>query len=138
MHEVSHSPPDVRHDAVVIAVIPPAVPVESAAGAHALPFHLRTCPLVAEACASFDGAIPAATFASVTAEFAMSAVAIVPSVMSADATADFEASEPSPAIEEESEESCESTETKFETILFHSEDESTAHEETVETVCNAE
>lgn len=158
MHEVSHSPPDVRHDAVVIAVIPPAVPVESAAGAQALPFHLRTCPLVAEACASFDGAIPAATFASVTAEFAMSAVAIVPSeifaevtaesatsavatvpsVMSADATADFEASEPSPAIEEESEESCESTETKFETILFHSEDESTVHEDAVETVWRAE
>ncbi len=119
-------------------MIPPAVPVESAAGAQALPFHLRTCPLVAEACASFDGAIPAATFASVTAEFAMSAVAIVPSVMSADSTADFEASEPSPAIEEEREESCESAEAKFATILFHSEDESTVHEDAVETVWRGE
>lgn len=109
-------------------MIPPAVPVESAAGAHALPFHLRTCPLVAEAEASFDGAIPAATFASVTAEFAMSAVS----------TEDFDESVPSPATVDESEESWESTEVKFETILFHSEDESCPFGAAVPTFWRAE
>lgn len=98
------------HEAAVTLLTECAAHPASAAGAHALPFHLRTCPLVAEACAIFDGASPAAIFPSVTAESAISAVA----------TEDFEASVPSPATEEASEESWESTEAKLETILFHS------------------
>ena len=117
----------------------------SAAGAHAEPFHLSTCPEAAQPAAILEGAIQTAIFASVTAEAAMSAALTERSVISADQTADFEASEPSPANWEESVPTCEETvaipevaveswESRrftFETILFHSEEESWVQPETV-------
>ena len=124
------------HDAEVIAVIPP--PALSAAGAHAEPFHFSTWPEAAQPAAIFEGAIQAAIFASVTEEAARSADQTERSVISADQTADFEAREPraeiweeTVAIPEVAVESWESRRFTFETILFHSEEESWAQPETV-------
>ena len=119
------------HEAEVIAVIPPDVPVESAAGAHTEPSHFSTCPLVAADCAIFEGRIPEAIFASVAAEVAISAVHTVPSAISLDPTADLYARLPSAA-------NWESTEARLETILFHSVEERPDPVEAVRTVCNEE
>lgn len=117
----------------------------SAAGAHAEPFHFSTWPEAAQPAAILEGAIQTAIFASVTAEAAMSAVPTERSVISADHTADFEESEPraeiwpetvptceeSVAIPEVTVESWESRRFTFDTILFHSEEESWVQPETV-------
>ena len=124
----------------------------SAAGAHAEPFHFSTWPEAAQPAAILEGAIQTAIFASVTAEAAMSAVPTERSVISADQTADFEAREPraeiwevtvptcefkvpicevAVAIPEVAVESWESRRFTFETILFHSEEESWVQPETV-------
>lgn len=105
--------------------------VLSAAGAHAEPFHFKTCPLVAADCAIFEGRIPVAIFASVTAEAAISAVHTVPSAISLDPTDDLYARLPSAA-------SWASTETKLAAILFHSVEERPDPVEAVCTVCNDE
>lgn len=101
--------------------MPPEVPVESAPGAQTEPFHFNTCPLVAEDWAIFEGAMPPAKSASATE----------PSVISDDPTADLYARAPRAA-------SCESTEERLETTLFHSEEESPDPVETVCTDCRAE